>query len=142
MDIVEVNENTLNLMDIYNRVKGDSYGGISIFVGTTRNNFDGKEVVKLEYEAHNTMAEKEMNKICHEIRQRWKVGNIAIVHRVGVVPVSESSVVIAVSSEHRKEAIEAVDFGINTLKAAVPIWKKEVYRDGGSSWKDNANSSK
>ena len=70
------------------------------------------------------------------MRQRWDVCKVAIAHRTGVVPVGESSVVIAVSSAHRREALEATQFGIDELKASVPIWKKEVYEDG-STWKAN-----
>jgi len=70
------------------------------------------------------------------MRSKWPVKNIAIYHRLGVVPVKEASVIIAVSSAHRLQAIEACHFGIDELKAKVPIWKKEVYEDG-STWKEN-----
>ena len=79
---------------------------------------------------------KELQALCARMRQRWDVRKVAIAHRTGVVPVGEASVVIAVSSAHRREALEATQFGIEELKATVPIWKKEVYEDG-SAWKAN-----
>jgi len=109
------------------------------FTGTTRDNFHGKKVVRLEYEAYNPMAEKELRKVCAEARRRWKLTRLAIVHRVGVVPIGETSVAIAVSSVHRKDSLEAVCFCIDTLKETVPIWKKEVY-ENGEEWKENAES--
>ena len=81
--------------------------------------------MKLEYEAFGSMALKEMKKICDSIRQKWPtVKNIAIVHRLGDVPVEETSIIIAISSPHRKDSLEAVDFCINEFKRLVPIWKK------------------
>lgn len=93
--------------------------------GTTRDNWNEKTVVRLEYEAYDNMAIKEMKNICNVIREKWStVKNIAIYHRLGNVPVKETSIIIAVSSPHRKDALEAVDFCINEFKRLVPIWKK------------------
>lgn len=83
------------------------------------------------------MALKEMHKICAQIRSRWNVHHIAIYHRLGEVAVSEISVVIAISSPHREESLKAVEYAIDTLKASVPIWKKEVYDTGDTEWKEN-----
>ncbi|KAL5284697.1 MOCS2 family protein [Megaselia abdita] len=84
------------------------------------------------------MAIKEMTTICDEIRSKWAdVGNIAIYHRLGLVPVKEASVVIAISSPHRKTSLESVAFAIDELKRRVPIWKKEKYSDDCSTWKEN-----
>ena len=95
-------------------------------------------MVRLEYECYEEMALKEMRKICMEIRTRWPVERISITHRLGLCPVCEASVAIAVSSAHRAEALEAVAYAINTLKAKVPIWKKEVYAgDAQPAWKEN-----
>jgi len=84
------------------------------------------------------MAEKEMQGICAKIRERWAVRHIAMAHRTGVVPIGEASVEIAVSSAHRREALESVHFAIDELKARVPIWKKEVYEGDAAAWKQNA----
>lgn len=94
-------------------------------------------MVTLEYETYESMALKEMQNICAKIRLQWNVEGIAIYHRLGEVPVSKASVVIAISSPHREESMRAVEFAINTLKATVPIWKKEVYETGEAQWKEN-----
>jgi molybdopterin synthase catalytic subunit len=70
------------------------------------------------------MAEREMSKIVKQMRDQWELERVSIAHRTGVCPVGEASVIIAVSSAHRKEALEAAHFAIDTLKATVPIWKK------------------
>jgi molybdopterin synthase catalytic subunit len=90
-------------------------------------------VERLEYEAYESMAVDEMRRIGEEIGRRWAVVAVSMVHRVGVVPVGEASVAVAVSAAHRDEAFAACRFGIDTLKATVPIWKKEYY-EGGEHW--------
>lgn len=137
MDFVDVVEEKLKVEDITNKVSSETCGAISMFVGTTRDNFDGKRVVRLDYEAYMPMAKRKMLEVCTAIREKWDVHNIAIIHRIGVVPVREASIVIAVSSAHRKESLEAVHYAIDTVKATVPIWKKEVYEDDSSTWKQN-----
>lgn len=107
-----------------------SAGGTVLFVGTTRQENEGRSVERLEYEAYRDMALREMEKISAEIAQRWDVVAIAMTHRVGVVPVGEASVAVAVSAAHRDAAFQACRYGIDTLKTVVPIWKKEHYRDG------------
>ena len=111
-------------------------GAIVVFEGTTRNHHDGREVVRLEYEAYSGMAEAEMAKIGDRVAERWPEVRLSIAHRVGLVPVGEASVVIATSAPHRDAAYASNRFAIDTLKATVPIWKKEVYSDG-SVWKAN-----
>lgn len=88
------------------------------------------------------MAKKEMASICFEVRQRWPdVKNIAMYHRLGLVPVKEASVVIAISSPHRKSALDALPFALDELKKSVPVWKKEFYKEiageASSQWKEN-----
>jgi len=139
VDFVDIQEGVLNLDDIVAKVQSDSAGAITTFSGTTRNNFNGKKVLRLEYEAYTPMALKEMKSICAQIRSKWQVIHVALVHRIGEVPVGESSVIVAVSSSHRKESLEAVQYGIDTIKERVPIWKKEFYEDG-SVWKDNCEA--
>eukprot|EP01095_Lingulamoeba_sp_RSL-Kostka_P006378 TRINITY_DN1999_c0_g1_i1.p1 TRINITY_DN1999_c0_g1~~TRINITY_DN1999_c0_g1_i1.p1 ORF type:complete len:190 (-),score=71.96 TRINITY_DN1999_c0_g1_i1:161-730(-) len=136
---VELTYDVIDSTNIINKITKEEAGGISLFIGTTRNNFQDKEVVHLEYEAYDKMAMKEMLKVCNTIREEIKdILGIAIVHRLGVVPVKEASVIIAASCPHRKEAMEATSLGINLLKQIVPIWKKERYSDGTSNWKKNS----
>ena len=95
-------------------------------------------MVKLEYEAYEEMAIKEMEKLCVLTRkQHPEITHVVVHHRLGICPVGEASVIIAVSSPHRKEAIEACHYCIDTLKASVPIWKKELYSEGEPAWKAN-----
>ncbi|XP_001380755.2 molybdopterin synthase catalytic subunit isoform X1 [Monodelphis domestica] len=136
-DIIKFTPEKLSVDEVSQLVISPVCGAVSLFVGTTRNNFEGKKVVSLEYEAYVPMAEAEVRKICNAVRQQWPVKHIAICHRLGLVPVTEASVVIAVSSAHRAASLEAVKYIIDTLKAKVPIWKKELYEEETSSWKRN-----
>jgi molybdopterin synthase catalytic subunit len=143
MDIIKLVPGKILIEDIVSAVSSPSCGATSMFIGTTRDNFEDKTVVRLEYEAYEPMAVAEIRKICGQIREKWNVEHIAIYHRLGLVPVTEASIVIAISSEHRKESLEAVQYAIDTMKKTVPIWKKEVYGDGENpsgeenQWKAN-----
>lgn len=136
-DIIKFTAKKLSVGEVSQLVVSPLCGAVSLFVGTTRNNFEGKKVISLEYEAYLPMAENEIRKICNDIRQKWPVRHIAVFHRLGLVPVSEASTVIAVSSAHRAVSLEAVSYAIDSLKAKVPIWKKEIYEESTSSWKRN-----
>ncbi|KMQ89153.1 molybdopterin synthase catalytic subunit-like protein [Lasius niger] len=136
-NFVKLQQEELNIAEIIDLVIYSNCGAISNFIGITRDNFENRKVVKLEYEAYESMALKEMINICTKIREQWSVEGIAIYHRIGEVPISKASVVIAVSSPHREESLKAVEYAINALKASVPIWKKEVYEIGETQWKEN-----
>jgi molybdopterin synthase catalytic subunit len=137
-DLVRIQFDPLSVQEATRFVGLPSCGGISMFIGTTRNTFDGKKVVRLEYEAYDQMAYQELKKLCHNVRQQYpSIVRVAILHRIGEVAVGEESVVIATSSPHRYDAIHATEMLIDELKRVVPIWKKEVYADGSSSWKEN-----
>jgi molybdopterin synthase catalytic subunit len=110
-----------------------SAGATVTFVGTTRDHNDGRRVSRLEYEAYPEMALAEMRKVGEAAQHRWPIEQVAIVHRIGAVPLGHASVVIAVSAGHRHAAFEACHFVINRLKEVVPIWKKE-YFEGGETW--------
>lgn len=90
--------------------------------------------MRLDYEAYVPMAIKVLEQVVQEARQKWELKHVAIYHRTGTVPVGQVSVIVAVSSAHRKEAMHATEYLIDHLKARCPIWKKEVYNDG-SVWK-------
>ncbi|KAK9866584.1 hypothetical protein WJX84_000343 [Apatococcus fuscideae] len=96
-------------------------------------------LVELEYEAYEPMARKELQELVERARSKWNLKHVAIAHRIGIVPILEPSVIIAVSSAHRKDSLEACAWAIDELKAAVPIWKKELY-EGGEIWKENAEN--
>ena len=105
-------------------------GGTVVFVGTVRNQTKGRAVVKLEFEAYEPMAIKEMKKIADAVSNKWSALKVCIHHRVGSLAIGEIAVIIAVSTPHRKAAFDACEYAIDTLKETVPIWKKEVFEDG------------
>jgi molybdopterin synthase catalytic subunit len=107
-------------------------GAIATFIGTVRDHGRGRAVTHLEYEAYAPAAELSMAQIGDEIRDRWGITHVAIVHRVGSLAVGEASVVISVASAHRVAAFEACRYAIERIKEIVPIWKKEHYVDGAS----------
>lgn len=87
------------------------------------------------------MAVKELQSVCNKIRSQWNVEKIAVYHRLGEVPVMEASIVIAISSSHRQESLQAVQFAIDAVKTSVPIWKKEIYENDEPQWKENKECS-
>ncbi|KAI9314258.1 Molybdopterin biosynthesis MoaE [Dichotomocladium elegans] len=134
-DIVTITGDQLPSLDfISKQVADDSAGAICTFSGCTRDTFQGKRVVRLDYEAYVPMATKILQDLIAEARRRWALTHVAVYHRTGTVPVGEVSVVIAVSSSHRQESFQAAAYLIDALKDQCPIWKKEVYEDG-SVWK-------
>ena len=106
-----------------------------VFSGTSRDHSTGRQDVnRLEYEAYEEQVVPRLDAIAAAARQRWpELGRMVLLHRIGVVPIGESAVVVAVSAPHRSAAFEAARFGIDTLKSTVPIWKKETW-SGGESW--------
>ncbi len=128
-----LSEQPLSIEDAVREVASDDAGAIATFTGTTRARSRGREVVRLEYEAYEGMAEAEMERIAAELRQRYALIEVAIHHRVGTVGIGETSVVIAVSSAHRADALSACAEAIDVLKGSVPLWKKEIYV-GGEEW--------
>jgi molybdopterin synthase catalytic subunit len=110
-----------------------SDGAVCLFLGVVRNENGGRPVRHLEYEAYEEMALPLMEQIAAETRRRWPVTDVRIVHRLGRLEIGEASVAIAVTAPHRGAAFEACRYAIDTLKATVPIWKKEFYADG-SVW--------
>jgi molybdopterin synthase catalytic subunit len=105
-------------------------GAVCVFLGVVRNENGGRPVLHLEYEAYEEMALPLMEQIAAETRRRWAVTDVRIVHRLGRLEIGEASVAVAVTAPHRGPAFEACRHAIDTLKATVPIWKKEFYADG------------
>jgi molybdopterin synthase catalytic subunit len=131
MDInVELHSTPLDISACIHQVMSPDAGGIDVFIGTVRNATNGKAVVRLEFEAYEQMAIKEMIKIAEQAFAKWPLLKVLVHHRTGILEVGEVPVVIAVSSPHRDAAFEACRYIIDTLKQTVPIWKKEVFEDG------------
>lgn len=110
-------------------------GAVVLFSGTARDHSEGREDVSLlEYEAYEEHAVPRLALVVEELRERWPdIRRVAMIHRIGPVPVGETAVIVAVSSPHREAAFSAGKFGIDALKSSVPIWKREKWRDG-ESW--------
>jgi molybdopterin synthase catalytic subunit len=123
----------IDLQEAVRWVTDASAGAIATFIGTTRNNNEGRKVIALDYDAYPEMAEKELKRIGDDAQKKWRIERMAIVHRVGPVQITEASVVIAVSAAHRDDAFQACRFAIEEIKKTVPIWKKEVF-EGGEVW--------
>ena len=135
-DWIEITAKPLSIADAERFVVDGGAGGICVFSGNTRaeTEKDGRELVALDYEAYASMAEKQLRELVGAARSRWPVIKVAVLHRTGRVAVGEPSVVIAVSTGHRKEAFEACRFIIDELKKDVTIWKKEVWKEGPGTW--------
>ena len=128
-----VTDKPIDLQALVDCVTDPEAGAIATFIGTTRNNNQGRKVIALDYEAYPEMAEKELARLGEEAKRKWQICRIAIVHRIGAVQIAEPSVIIAVSAAHREAAFAACRFAIEEIKKTVPIWKKEVY-EGGEIW--------
>lgn len=127
---IKITSEKLNLQECYNFVEDDSCGGISAFIGTVRNDTQGKQVTQLDFSTYKPMAIKEMQKIATLALEKFDIKKIAIHHAEGMLQISAIPVLITVSAKHRKSAFLACEFAIDTLKETVPIWKKEYFSDG------------
>ncbi|KAL3997561.1 MoaE family protein [Acanthocheilonema viteae] len=138
-NLLLIQADELQLSYVLKFVNKPKSGGISVFLGTTRDSFGDKQVIRLEFEAYDEMVYKELDKLCNELRKSYpEVDRIALIHKVGKVFVGETSVIMAVSAPHRRDAFRATEKGIDYLKDRVPIWKKEVYSDDTYCWKGNS----
>jgi molybdopterin synthase catalytic subunit len=127
---IKISSQPLNIQHCTNWVMSPKSGGIDVFIGTVRNATKGKAVLRLEFEAYEAMAVKEMEKIAQQALEKWPVQKLLIHHRTGILTIGEVPVIIAVSAAHRAAAFEACRYVIDTLKQTVPIWKKEIFEDG------------
>jgi molybdopterin synthase catalytic subunit len=132
--MVELTANAIDVAGLLARVQQPAAGAALLFLGISRQFTGERETAELTYEAYNEMAERELARLESEARSRWPLVECAIVHRLGVVPISEASVAVAVSSPHRAEAFEAGRWLIDELKATAPIWKQERWADGAAEW--------
>jgi len=134
-DHVAITFAPLSLAAVYALAEDPGNGAVVVMSGTVRNQTEGKPVVALEYQAYEPMALNVFRQIAAEIRERWpQVKRVVIHHRTGRLEIGEISVLVAVGCPHRSEAFEACRYAIDTLKHSAPIWKKELWADGSSSW--------
>ncbi|MEM6631327.1 MAG: molybdenum cofactor biosynthesis protein MoaE [Bacteroidota bacterium] len=129
-DTVEIQAGALDPAQAIAAVTSPNCGAIDVFIGTVRNQTKEKPVLRLEFEAYEEMALKEMKKIIEKTRKQWPVQHMAMVHRTGILGIGEIAVIIAVSTPHRAASFAACQYAIDTLKETVPIWKKEIFEDG------------
>jgi len=115
-------------------VEDPTCGGLVLFEGRVRNHHLGREVLRLEYEAYQRLAQSEGSAILEEAKARFEIHSAACSHRIGVLDIGDIAVVVAVSSAHRDAAFEACRYIIDELKVRVPIWKRETYADGKVEW--------
>jgi molybdopterin converting factor subunit 1 len=128
-----VTEEPLDPQRLVDLVRRDESGAVALFYGVVRNNSRGRRVLYLEYDAYPSMAVKKMRQVAAEVRSRWDITDVAISHRIGRLEIGETSLLVAVSAPHRREAFEACHYAVDRIKEIVPVWKKEVW-EGGESW--------
>jgi molybdopterin synthase catalytic subunit len=132
--MIEITQEPIDHAALTERVRSNLAGAVCTFLGTVREMTGERRTARLEYEAYPEMALKKMGELEAEARRRWPIIDIALVHRVGRLELGEVSVVVAVSCPHRQQAFECCQWLIDTLKEVVPIWKKDVWADGGEEW--------
>ena len=126
-------EEPLDARAVMREVESEGAGAVASFVGTVRARSRERDVLHLEYEAYEGMAEQVMEELAAALKAKYDLCEVAIAHRIGRVEVGEASIAIAVSARHRQDALAACAEAIDTLKHTVPLWKKEVY-EGGEEW--------
>ncbi len=135
----ELMSEPLDVGAIARRIVPPTCGATVTLDGYVRQWTKGRETLYLVYEAYEAMALREMEKIIEQARKQFEIANAGIVHRLGKLEIGETSVVISVSAPHRRAAFEACEWLIKELKRIVPIWKKEIYADGGTAWVEGEN---
>ena len=132
--MIQLTHEPIDYAVLTEHVRASHCGAVVLFLGTVRDLTGDEVTVYLDYDAYAPMAEKKLAEIEAEVRSRWPIGEIALVHRLGRLGVGEVSVAVAVSCPHRVEAFEACRYVIDTLKELVPIWKKDTTPTGESAW--------
>ncbi|KAM0476751.1 hypothetical protein ACHAPX_006175 [Trichoderma viride] len=127
----------LNIQEAIDKVRSPMAGAIVLFAGTTRDNFAGKPVKELQYTAYNKLALRSMLAICKDILNKHGLKGISMIHRLGTVPIGEESILIAVSSPHRKAAWLAGEEALEACKSRVEVWKREEFEGEEGVWRAN-----
>jgi molybdopterin synthase catalytic subunit len=135
-ELAVLTDDPLDAAEVARRVALPSCGAVVLFAGTVRDSHRGRPVARITYSAYRAMADARLREITRRLESRHPGTRVAIVHRLGELPVGEPSVVIAVASPHREAAYAASREALERLKAEVPIWKREHYADGESSWRE------
>ena len=134
--VITITEKPLDPESADMAVRQYSNGAVVTFLGTTRDNTDDRKVLHLVYEAYRPMADRKLAEIAAEVNERWAIKDVFISHRLGRIEIGEISLVVAVSSVHRKDSFTACQYIVDRIKQTVPIWKKEFF-EGGEVWVDS-----
>jgi molybdopterin converting factor subunit 1 len=129
-----VTSEPLDANELLAAVRQDESGAVVLFHGMARNNSDGRRVIALEYDAYPSLAEKKLREVADDVRGRWPITGIGVLHRTGRLEIGETSLLVAVSSPHRQEAFDACHYAVDQIKQTVPVWKKEIWEDGSGEW--------
>jgi molybdopterin synthase catalytic subunit len=132
--MIELVRDKIDSQQLLDAVATTAAGAIVLFLGTTREWTKGRRTLWLDYDCYPELALRKLEELEAEARRRWPVLDVRIVHRLGRVDLAEASVAVAVSSPHRRDAFEAGQWLIDTLKEVVPIWKQEHWEDGSAEW--------
>ena len=135
--LCDIRDTPLDVAEVLAALGDPGAGGLTLFVGTVRDHDDhggeSEAVTGLEYSAHPTALQR-LAEVCDSVAQKYDVRGVAAVHRVGELAIGDAAVVVATSAEHRGDAFEASRALIDDLKATVPIWKHQLFADGGEEW--------
>lgn len=131
---IEVTDRSIEVGPHYAAMLSSGTGAVVLFSGNVRDHNEGKAVSRLYYEAYDGMVQRVLQQIAEEAVGRWRLARMAIVQRIGWIPVGEPAVIVLASHAHRNEAFQAARYGIDELKRRAPIWKKEIYTDGSENW--------
>lgn len=131
--LLDVRDEPLSVVEVLTAVNDPAAGGTCVFVGTVRDVDGGKPVTELDYTAHPTVSDV-FGEIADQVASSHAVLAVAAVHRVGDLKVGDIAVVVAAAAPHRGEAFEACRRLIDELKSRAPIWKHQLFDDGGEEW--------
>ncbi len=132
--MIEIIDSPIDEATVLNSARTVDAGAVVLFVGMTRRMTGERETVSLEYEAYHEMAIRQIERLANDARAKWPLLTCSIVHRIGSVPIGQTSIAVAVGSAHRADAFAAAGWIMDTLKREVPIWKKEIWADGKCEW--------
>ncbi|HEX7818714.1 MAG TPA: molybdenum cofactor biosynthesis protein MoaE [Nitrososphaeraceae archaeon] len=132
--MISITKDVIDHQKILNKIKDDSSGALVCFTGSVRDHSSKGKVKGIFYEAYEEMVEEILKKIENEIFEKWSVKKVIAIHRTGYLKVREISVIVGISSEHRKDAFEACIYAIDNIKKRCPIWKKENMQSGTFEW--------
>jgi molybdopterin synthase catalytic subunit len=132
--MVELTNEIIDYQALTEQIRSDQAGAVVLFLGTVREMTKERQTLALDYDAFPEMAIAKMEELEADVRDRWPVTNVGLIHRLGHLELGEISVAVAVSSPHRELAFEAGKYLIDTLKITVPVWKKENWSDGSTEW--------